>query len=104
MNHKKFKTQLKRDHIEGLFNSINALLQREVDNDDEKLLFAVLAQVNGRLYDKLGTWQKEYKISFSPAESFALRILAIDYFAGRHTEYLGNKLHLIAAEIHKHYT
>lgn len=45
---------------------------------------------------------KQSTISFTPAQAFALRILYTDYI-NNPTCYLGNKLHILAVEVHKQF-
>ncbi|MBS1642366.1 MAG: hypothetical protein JSR11_07770 [Bacteroidetes bacterium] len=104
MKHQKpFKTKLKADALQALYSLIEALLQTNVKDDDDKLLFAALAEIKHRLYMKMDTPQREYQISLSPTHAFALRILSTCYVHDNRS-YLGNKLHSIANEVHKHYS
>jgi hypothetical protein len=104
MKHKKpFAINVKRELLEALFNSIQILIQTKPNDDDDKLLFATLEEVRHRIYMKLDKVQISYRISFQPAQAFALRILGNDYFTDRTTQ-LGNMMKRIAEEVHKHYS
>lgn len=98
----KFKVSLKRQMAETLKQCIETVLENEPADDDDKLLFSALAEIRDRLYSKLGKYQQEYSISFTPAQAVALRILYVDYI-NNPTSYLGNQLHLVALEVHKQY-
>lgn len=98
----KYKFAMKRQLAETLKQSIEEVLDNNPVNDDDKLHYAVLAEIKDRLYAKLGKYQTNYTISFTPAQAFALRILYTDYI-NNPTSYLGNKLHGLAVEVHQQY-
>ena len=99
---KPYKTKLSRQMLESLHSLIELLLASQVNDDDDKMHFAVLAEIKHRLYQKLDSVQNEYHASFTPAQAFALRILALNYATDIKT-YTGNRLHQIANEVHKQY-
>ena len=99
----KYKWAIKHQLAETLKECIEAILQDAPGNDDDKLLFAALAEIKDRLYTKLGKYQDEYTISFTPAQAIALRILYMDYI-NNPTSYLGNRLHQVAMEVHKQFS
>lgn len=102
MNQKKYSCKLKREVMEAINTLIDALLQTKNMSDDDKLLMSVLAQVRHKIYVKLDLVQVECRISLSPAEAFALRLLSTDYVADKTTS-VGNRLHQIANEVHRQY-
>ena len=101
-NINKYKLAMKRQLAETLKQSIETVLINHPANDDDKLHYAVLSEIRDRLYAKLGKNQTSYIISFTPAQAFALRILYTDYI-NNPTSYLGNKLHMLAVEVHQQY-
>lgn len=102
MEQKKYKISLTLSVCESLHNCIVTLMMKEVSGDDDKMHMAILAEIKDRLFIKMNNIQKVYAISFTPAQAFALRILAIDYQMPKTTQ-LGNKLHQMANEIHQFY-
>jgi len=88
MNYRKskFKFEMKRQLAETLKQSIETILDSDPANDDDKLHYAVLAEIRDRLYVKLIKHQTDYT----------------DYI-NNPTCYLGNKLHLLAVEVHKQF-
>jgi hypothetical protein len=99
---KPYKTNLKFKQVECLKEAIENLLETEPVGDDDKLLFAVLAEIKGRLYDKLGHHFIDCTMSFKAHEAFALRILFNDYLMD-FTTYIGSKLLVMSNEIHEHF-
>jgi len=104
MNYRKskYKFEMKRQLAETLKQRIDAILDNDPANDDDKLHYAVLTEIRDRLYVKLIKYQTDYTISFTPAQAFALRILYTDYINDP-TCYLGNKLRALAVEVHKQF-
>lgn len=102
MKPKTYKKKLSRQIVEGLHDLIQVLLAKPVTEDDDKLHYAVLAEIKQAAEKRLLDVRKEYTISFSPAQAFALRILATDYMTEK-TSYMGNQLHLMSNEIHKQF-
>lgn len=101
----KFKTKLKKEFVESLFSIIEKILQQYAHDctDDDNMLRALFVEIWDKLYRKQGDVKKEYAISFTPAQAFALRILYTD-FINENNSYTGNKLHLISNEIHKQFS
>jgi hypothetical protein len=89
--------------VEAIKQAIEILLQTKPVDDETKHLFASLDEVRSMLYKKLDKVQPDYQLSFTPAQAFALRRMAIDYVHDVKT-YLGNKMHKIASEVHKQYS
>lgn len=105
MKPRQYKTKFSRQMVEGLHSSIEVLLQYNMEfaSDDDKLHFAVIAQIADTLDKRLRSHiLNEYQFTFSAAEAIALRILATDYITDV-TTYIGNKLHLISNEVSKQY-
>jgi hypothetical protein len=100
---KKFSTTLKYDMVEAIKQAIEILLQTKPIDDETKYLFCSLHEIRSILYKRLDKQQGEFKISFTPAQAFALRIMAIEYVYDVRTQ-LGNKMHAIANQVHKHYS
>jgi hypothetical protein len=101
---KKYKTKLKHDMAEGLHKLINDLLQQPVEADDDKLVMGNLAEVFQDLGRKLAIVQAEYKITLSPPQAIAMRILYNDYVTNAEKSSMGNKLRQIADDVHKQYS
>lgn len=100
----KYKCTMKREFVESLKVCIEQILTHPsgFQTDDDKIWASLLAEIKDRLYDKLGKWQPDYKVSFSPAQAIALRILYTDYI-NEPVTYLGNKLFLLSNEVAKQY-
>jgi hypothetical protein len=77
-------------------------MQLPADSDDDKLLYAVLNEIRMEMKGRIAKEKKEFTVSFTPAQAFAIRILAFDYEI-RKTSYLGNAIHKMANEVHKFY-
>ncbi|HMO62224.1 MAG TPA: hypothetical protein PKC39_08255 [Ferruginibacter sp.] len=88
--------------LEGLHGMIQVLLAKPVQADDDKLHYAVLAEIKCLAEKRLIDVRKEYSISFTPAQAMALRILATDYITEK-TSYIGNHLHAMSNQIHQLY-
>lgn len=101
---KKYKIKLKVEMLEALHQLIWQVLQNEVDDDYERLLFSNLQRAANRCYDKLKNYQKEYTVTFSANEAIALRIFYVDYTSVSFTSSIGNKLRGMADEIHQLFT
>lgn len=101
---KEFKTKLKYDFAEALLQMIPTLLESMVAPvDEEKLFIAALREVELRLKKKMVEYRPKYQITFTPTQALALRMFA-GYVAVGSTSYAANKLHMIANEIHQHYS
>jgi hypothetical protein len=98
----KLKANLSLDTVEALHDYLESFLLKQAKEDDDKLLFACLAEVKRLLYIKLAKMQKEYLCSFTPAQALALRILSTNYVQ-EYTSFLGNKLHQIANKVNQQY-
>lgn len=101
---KKFKIKnIKAELLEGLQSMVDdEIVGISPLNDEEAVLYAVLRQISEKIYTKLGNWQKQYSISLTPAEAFAMRIFFNDYINDRST-YMGNQLGKISDEVHQFY-
>ena len=102
MKLKPYETKLDRDFMECLQIIIAKLIASDLQEDDDKMLMCLLAEIKHRIYLKLDNGQKETTMSFTPAQAFALRILFTDYVMDNSTS-TGNKLHRIANQVHKFY-
>lgn len=98
----RYRFAMKRQLAETLKQRIETIIENNPANDDDKLHYAVLAEIRDRLYVKLIKYQTDYTISFTPAQALALRILYTDYI-NNPTCYLGNRLHILAVEVTKQY-
>ena len=67
MNYRKskYKFEMKRQLAETLKQRIETILNNDPANDDDKLHYAVLAEIKDRLYVKLIKYQTDYTISLS---------------------------------------
>jgi hypothetical protein len=100
---KPLKKKLKRDGLQGITDTIKMLIQKPVIDDDDKLHFAVLAEIARNGEKKLLDVRTDYTITFSPAQALALRLLATDYMPDARTKHVGNIVHQIADEALKLY-
>lgn len=100
---KKISIKLKYDMVEAIKQAIEILLQTKPVDDETKHLFCSLEEVRSIMYKRLDKHQTEFTISFTPAQAFALRRMAIDYIYDVRT-HLGNKMHNIANQVHKYYS
>jgi hypothetical protein len=103
MQSKPLKRKLRRDALQGITDTIKVLLAAPVTTDDDKLHFAVLAEIASMGEKKLLDVRSDYTINFSPAQAIAIRILAVDYMYDAKTSYIGNTLHQISNQAHKQY-
>ena len=99
---KKFTTKQRREFFEGLVQMISDLLGTTPLSDDDKMLIAVLAEMQLPLQKKLLVYQQAYTHSFTPAQAFALRILYVNYYNDPKT-YMGNLLLGISNKIHQQF-
>lgn len=102
MNFKKIKTQMDFKTIQALASLLEVIIGGTISTDDDKLLVAVLAEIKLMLELKILKMQDRYKLTFTPAQAIALRIMANDYNIER-TSFLGNKLHQLSTIIHQTY-
>ena len=75
------------------------MVDEGTDDDNDRLLAATLMQVQMKLDGKLAAPQLKYRISFSPAESFAIRLMGSDFAAGN--IYVQNLMLRITNEVHQ---
>ncbi len=98
---KQFKFKIGRDMAETIRKAINVTLEKaEVEDDNDRLLLAALAEISHTLYMKLGKGIMELKITLTPTQAIALRLFYFDY-VNDYTSYEGNKLFHIANKIAK---
>lgn len=102
MKDKKYKTEFTKTTLEGLYSTIETLLSVPATDDDDKLLYAALAEIREKLYGKMYNVSTVSKMSFTPVQALALRILSTDYLTNKVSQ-VGNKLHLISNEVHQQY-
>lgn len=100
---KKYKIKLKHPEVEALRkyvgDVVEFMIDADVDDDNDRLLLAALIQVQMKLDAKLAAPQLKYRISFSPAESFAMRLMGSDFTAGN--IYVQNLMLRITNEVHQ---
>lgn len=104
----KYKVKLKRNMAEALSHTIATIFDEaeksKAEKDDyEKMLLAELADIRIKIEMKLYNVTDKYSFSFTPAQACALRVLHTDYVYDR-TTYLGNKLMMMANEIHQQFS
>ncbi len=98
---KEFKFKISRDACESINRVIYAVLAKgEVQDENDMLLLAVLADLSQMLTLKLAKGIMELKIKLTPAQAMALRIFYFDY-VNDFTTYEGNKLFHLANKIAK---
>jgi hypothetical protein len=100
---KQLKKKIKRDGLQGIVDTIIKLLEQPVQTDDDKLHYAVLAEVVQMAQKKLLDVKVEYGLILSPAQALAIRLLAVDYLPDARTKHVGNLLHQISDEANKLY-
>lgn len=98
---KTYTTRFKYDQVECLEKLIGKVITETTPNDDDdKMLFGVLAEVKSKLYLKMRNPFTDCTMSFRAYEAFALRILFTDYHMD-FTTYIGAKLLVMSNEIHE---
>lgn len=100
---KGFKVQLKHEIAEGIVALIESLNSIRFEDFDDKLVMAGLIELKIRLQKRIINYQQQYKLTLTPVQAIALRIMCNEYVTGVNS-YLGNKLRQLADEIHKQYT
>lgn len=93
--------------LEGIVSAIDRLFFLKVNpqDDDERLLYAALADARNRLYAKSVNYQREYKVTFPAVEALALRIYYVYYLAeGAALTSVSNKMMMIANEVDQLYS
>lgn len=98
----KYKKQLKREQLTVISETIQWVFTAPALDDDDKLFYSVLAEIKLMADTKLLNVKPVYTISFSAAQAFALRIIAVDCLLEK-ASYRGNLLHQIANEVHQQY-
>lgn len=92
--------------MEGIISAIDQLffLKGNPEDDDERLLYAALADARNRLYSKSVNYQREYKVTFPAVEALALRIYYVYYLAEAATlTSVSNKMGMISNEVDQLY-
>ena len=71
---KDYKTKLKRDMLITLEAVLEHALSEPVTDNSEfnKMYLALLAEISGKVYRKLGEVKKEYSFSLTPAQALML--------------------------------
>ena len=99
----KYSCKLRNEVMSDLKRCIDYIfITSKPTEDDDKLLFAVLHQINNKIYLKMLNEQTDYTLSLTISEAIALRILYTDYLQDATTS-LGNRLHQISNEVHRLY-
>lgn len=98
---KQFKFKIQRDVAECIKKAIESVIEKqEIEDDNDRLLLAVLASISQLLNEKLAKGINELKVSLKPDQAIALRIFYFD-FINDFTTYEGNKLFALANKIAK---
>gem|GEM_PF-1974834 len=98
---KQFKFKINRDVADTIRKVIDETLEKgNVQDDNDRLLFAALAEVSHLLYMKLGKGIMELKLTLTPTQAIALRLFYFDYI-NDFTSYAGNKLFSLSNKIAK---
>lgn len=100
---KELNSKFTRDFLEGLQVIIGKVLTTPTEDDNDKLLYCVIASINTRISKKLCDDKSIFSIKFDPAELIALRLLYTG-FVNDTTSFIGNKLHQISNEVHKRFS
>lgn len=105
MSSKAFKIKMEQAFANGLVRIIRELQTTDNIQDDEKLLFSVLAEIASKLEVKLLNFQQNYKMKLTPSQAIGLRVLYVWYVEpNQHSTYMGNQLLTISNEVHQFYT
>lgn len=100
---KKHKIVLQHKMAEALREFLHDVIsQTDAQDDDDKMWISNLDEFRVMLETKLINHNTKYTISVKPAIAFALRILA-NCYGNTASSYLGNKLQMIANEVHQKY-
>jgi len=98
---KQFKFKIGRDVADTIRKAIDLTLEKgDVQDDNDRLLFAALAEISHLLYMKLGKGIMELKITLSPTQAIAIRLFYFDY-VNNVTSYEGNQLFRLSNKIAK---
>ena len=98
---KQFKFKINRDVADSIRLAINNTLEHgKIEDDNDRLLFAALAEISQLLYMKLGKGIMELKLTLTPTQAIAMRLFYFD-FVNDVTSYEGNKLFFLANKIAK---
>ncbi len=102
--YKNYKTTFKRELMQALVSAIKKIITTvPTESDDDKLLYATLADISFTCEKKLLVPKTKYPLTLSASEAFALRILKNDYLISN-ADYLGNKLMMESNKIHQHFS
>ena len=93
---KRFKIKIPNELLCGLYEELTNVLNDQWDDDDDRLLMAVMAEVRSRLYEKIDNYKKQHTITFSPAQALAIRNYYLTFHTNDVSTYMGNGLHRIA--------
>ena len=98
---KQFKLKIHRDVADTIRRVIDDTIEKgNIQDDNDRLLFAALAEISQLLYMKLGKGIMDLKITLSPTQAIALRLFYFDYI-NDYTSYAGSKLFSISNKIAK---
>lgn len=103
---KKFKTKFSYDMAVNISTILEKIIREEKDQDaGTRLMLSGFAEVMLIVRKKLIEYQREYKLTFTPVQAHALRLLYTEYIAtnGNNNGYMENRLLLISNEIHQQF-
>lgn len=96
-----YKTKMDRVQMEAFEKIIDVLLCSKVINYTDAMWLCLLSEIKDMLYRKFGDVKKEYKLSFTPAQAFA--VFQVSLYMADVTTDMGNKLHTMRNEIRELY-
>jgi len=99
----KFKFRCTRTFLESLQGHIGSIIvTTDASSDGQKLFLSVLQEIDERIRLNLVNYRTTYKISLSPVQAFALRLLYVAAESGN--TWFDNELRKITDHIHQHYS
>lgn len=104
---KEYRIKLKHDFTEALAQIIKqVILKWKPEDDNDRLLLAALEEVRVRLEKKLVVYRQQYLTTLTPVQAIALRMIYSESIVNFQTlnKDTANKMRMIAAEIHQHYS
>ncbi len=93
---KKFKIKIPNDLLCALYEELCTVLNDKWDDDDDRLLMAVMAEVKSKLYAKIDYYKPQHSVSFTPAQALAIRNYYLSFHPNDVSSYIGNGLHRIS--------
>lgn len=101
----KYKLELSHQLATELAKAIEVVItSTDATDDDDKLWISCLYELDLALKKRMVEPKKKYRFTLKPALAFALRILYTYYYQHSNISHLGNRLRMIADDIHKQFS